>query len=174
MADEDKKKEGKGQSSGNRKRSRRRYFRRNKKGKSGESGGGEQSSSGKSKGARSEQSRRSSSQRNRRRRRRSKSRRSEPSGPSIVQEIDNDYTPPESVFVYTHVLRPDQRDNYTFRSEIAHGTGRTLDDFQIDLSLLFPEETESADNGPATEGSINEDLVAEELLDEADITDELN
>ena len=63
--------------------------------------------------------------------------------------LELDYAPPESVFIYTHVLRPEQRDSYSFRSEISSGTGRTLADFDIDLSLLFPDESkqpgESAD-----------------------------
>ena len=140
MADEKKKKQESGKKSGGRRRNRRRYFRR-KKGKPGGSGESESrdGSSDSQKKSRSSQKRRSNAQRNRRRRRRSRSRSAEYSGPSIVQEIDTDYVAPESVYVYTHVLRPDQRDNYTFRSELAHGTGRTLDDFRIDLSLIFPE-----------------------------------
>ena len=138
MADEKKKNPSQGKKSGGRKRNRRRYFRR-KKDASGQSGDAEkrEGSSGDQKKSRSNQKRRSSSQRNRRRRRRSRS--SGYTGPSIVQEIDTNYVPPESVYVYTHVLRPDQRDNYAFRSELAHGTGRTLDDFRIDLSLIFSE-----------------------------------
>ena len=172
MADEEQKKEGQSKRSG--KRSRRRYFRRNKKGKSGQSASGGQSGGDKTKGERNDQSRRSKSQRNRRRRRRSKSQSPAPSGPSIVQEIDSGYTPPESVFVYTHILRPDQRDNYTFRSEIAHGTGRTLDDFQIDLSLLFPEDAEAVIDGPVIEEVMDETPVDEELIDEVETTNELD
>ena len=137
MADEKKSEQGGSGKSGGRKRSRRRYFRR-KKNKSSSSEGDAKSSDGK-KQPRKDQKRRPNSQRNRRRRRRSKSKSSDYSGPSIIQEIDADYVTPESVYVYTHVLRPDQRDNYAFRSEIASGTGRQLDDFQIDLSLIFPE-----------------------------------
>lgn len=138
MADEQKSEKEKGGKSGGRKRNRRRYFRRSK-GKSSASDGKSKDGKGtQSKG----QKRRSSNQRSRRRRRRSRSRAEDRSGPSIVQEIDTNYIPPESVFVYTHVLRPDQRDSYSFRSEFASGTGRQLDDFNIDLSSIFPEGAE--------------------------------
>ena len=138
MADEKKNKQEQGKKSGGRKRNRRRYFRRKKSG-SGESQKKEGSTDGQKK-PQGSQKRRSNAQRNRRRRRRSRSKSSGHSGPSIIQEIDRSYVPPESVFVYTHMLRPDQRDNFTFRSELASGTGRTLDDFRIDLSLIFPED----------------------------------
>ena len=88
----------------------------------------------------SDQQGRSKQSKNRRRRRRSRSRSGNGSNSAPVKVLEMDYTPPESVFIYTHVLRPEQRDSYSFRSEISAGTGRTLDDFDIDLSLLFPDE----------------------------------
>ena len=78
---------------------------------------------------------------NRRRRRRSKSRRGQgDSGreASVMETIN--YVAPESVFVYTHVLRPqDSRDSYEYRPEHFSGRSRSLEDFSIDLAPLFAE-----------------------------------
>jgi hypothetical protein len=79
-----------------------------------------------------------------RRRRRSRSRtplvtpRAEPTAESIVN-LD-DYQPPTNVFIYTHVLRPDSRDSYEFRAEHFSKVGRKLEDYEIDLSILFSED----------------------------------
>jgi hypothetical protein len=51
-----------------------------------------------------------------------------------------DYRPPTSVFIYTHVSHPGSGwDNYEFRAEHFTKGGRTLEDFDIDLSKLYPE-----------------------------------
>jgi hypothetical protein len=55
-----------------------------------------------------------------------------------ITNID-DYTPPQSVFVYTHVSRPGGRDNFEFRSEHFSKVGRTLADYNIDVAVLFTE-----------------------------------
>jgi hypothetical protein len=80
-----------------------------------------------------------------RRRRRSRNRsgpivtpRVEPTAESIVNL--EDYQPPSNVFVYTHVLRPDSRDSYEFRAEHFSKLGRRLEDYEIDLSLLFSDD----------------------------------
>lgn len=146
MAEEKESPKNKSGGSGNRKRSRRRYFKR-KKNDANDSGGGESSKTQKKSGG--EQQGRSKQSRNRRRRRRSKSRSGNGSNSEPVKALELDYTAPESVFIYTHVLRPEQRDSYSFRSEISAGTGRTLDDFDIDLSLLFPDEAKQIESGIA-------------------------
>jgi hypothetical protein len=79
----------------------------------------------------------------RRRRRRSRSER--PDETPVVREstlatIDQEYKPPKSVFVYTYVLRPGAPTSYEFRAEHFSRVGRRLEDFEIDLSPLFPAE----------------------------------
>ncbi len=140
MAEEKEKPQGKSSGSGNRRRGRRRYFKR-KKNNSGDAQKSENDSTQKDsqKNTGGGQQRRSKAQRNRRRRRQSRT--GNNSRSSSVKKLEIDYTAPESVFIYTHVLRPEQRDSYSFRSEISAGTGRTLDDFDIDLSLIFPDES---------------------------------
>jgi hypothetical protein len=79
----------------------------------------------------------------RRRRRRTRSER--PEETPIVREstlaaIDQEYKPPKSVFVYTYVLRPGAPTSYEFRAEHFSRVGRRLEDFEIDLSPIFPIE----------------------------------
>lgn len=51
-----------------------------------------------------------------------------------------DYIVPSSVFVYTHVSRAGSGlDTYEFRAEHFSKGGRTLEDFEIDLSKLYPD-----------------------------------
>jgi hypothetical protein len=80
-----------------------------------------------------------------RRRRRSRVR----SAPSVIPRAEtpeesivdlDDYAPPASVFVYSYILRPDMRDSYEFRAEHFSGVGRKLEDYQLDVSVLFSEE----------------------------------
>ena len=146
MADKKESASGSEKSSQGRKRSRRRYFRR-KKSSGGEKSGdssqkeGKKKSQGKRRGksgsARSGRSRRS---RHRRRSRSQKGRSQEPRA-SILKDIDQNYVPPQSIFVYTHVVRPDVRDSFEFRTDHFSSVSRNLEDFHIDLSALFPEET---------------------------------
>lgn len=81
-------------------------------------------------------------QRTRRRRRRPRSRQNgaglDPKVIALPAPIEDDYVPPKSIFIYTHVVRPDQRDTYEFRAEHFGKSGRHLEDFAIDLSNLFP------------------------------------
>ncbi len=73
-----------------------------------------------------------------RKRRRSRSRRGDfrPESPLPIEK-DQEYIAPRSVYVYTHVARPSNRDAYEFRSEHFSRVGHTLDDYQVDLSLIF-------------------------------------
>ncbi len=78
-----------------------------------------------------------------RRRRRNKSR-SPSTAPRMEQlntfvELDASYSAPSSVFIYTHVIRPDTRESYEFRSERFSNVGRTMEEFDIDVSALFKE-----------------------------------
>jgi hypothetical protein len=121
-------------------RGRRRYFRR-KKGEDGQPGDKKKSDgkSGDNKSQSTEEKRRRA-RRNRRRRKSGTSKRSN-KGPSIIEQIDNNYIPPESVYVYTHVLRPvDTMDSYEYRPEHFTSTDRSLGDFRIDLSPLFGDD----------------------------------
>ena len=185
------------QGSGNkRRRSRRRYFkrgRRNAQDKAAAEGGKDgapaadgkkqDSSSGKQQGGKKqdtaagdqqsgEKYSRSKSKRNQRARRRRRDRSRRPSqetnsSTAALKEIDFDYVRPESVFIYTHVSRPDQRDSYEFRAETFGGTGRRLEDFDIDLSLLFPDKTDEAEIAVKTdeaEGALDSNE-AEGVLD---------
>lgn len=58
--------------------------------------------------------------------------------------------PSPPVVVYTHVIRPDVRDSYEFRSEHFSKVTRRLEDFKIDLSPFFrmvEEEEQRAQRG---------------------------
>jgi hypothetical protein len=81
--------------------------------------------------------------RTKRRRRRPRSRQGLGTEPKVVAPIaplEDDYVSPTSIFVYTHVVRPDQRDNYEFRADHFSKVSRRLEDFDIDLSKIFPED----------------------------------
>lgn len=73
-----------------------------------------------------------------RKRRRSRSRRGDfrPETP-LPTEKDQEYIAPRSVYVYTHVARPSSRESYEFRSEHFSRVGHTLDDYTVDLSIIF-------------------------------------
>ncbi len=169
MAEEKEKSQDKSSGSGNRRRGRRRYFKR-KKNNSGDAQKTKNDNTQKNtrKNAGGDQQRRSKAQRNRRRRRQSRT--GDNARSSSPQKLEIDYTPPESVFIYTHVLRPEQRDSYSFRSEISAGTGRTLADFDIDLSLIFPDESKREALVDASEFSIQ----SEEHPDDSDDSDQMS
>ena len=81
--------------------------------------------------------------RNKGRRRRSKGKRlGGETRPLPAVDIAGDvaYVPPASVYIYTHVVRPDARESYEFRSEHFSSVGRKLEDYDIDLASLFDEE----------------------------------
>ena len=81
--------------------------------------------------------------RERRRRRRQKARQRQPSEAhtsTAVEDNVSDLPSLKPVFIYTHVIRPDARDNYEFRTEHFSQVTRRLEDFHIDLSSLFEED----------------------------------
>lgn len=79
-----------------------------------------------------------------RRRRRSSSQEAPAVVPTIAEStiaaIDHEYQPPKAVFVYTHVSRPTYQGMPDYRTEHFPRTGRTLEDFYVDISPLFDEE----------------------------------
>ncbi|MEX1019366.1 MAG: hypothetical protein WDZ49_06890, partial [Litorilinea sp.] len=79
---------------------------------------------------------------------------------------------PKRVFVYTHVLRPALRDAYEYRAEHFSQTGRTLDDFRIDLSpiLIFPDGDLDAE--PIIDLHIGRGDEAGEMAEDADWDDD--
>lgn len=85
-----------------------------------------------------------------RRRRRTRTRNNSPlttrpEAPSQEVADLTDYRPPTSVFIYTHVSRPGSGwDTYEFRAEHFSKGGRALEDFEIDLSKLFPDGTKNS------------------------------
>lgn len=113
----------------------------------------------------------------RRRRRRSRSER--PEETPIVREstlaaIDQEYKPPKSVFVYTYVLRPGAPTSYEFRAEHFSRVGRRLEDFEIDLSPLFPPEGNARPEfSPRVTIDLDEDD-AGEFSDEVDESNEVD
>ena len=135
--------------SGNRKRGRRRYFRRKKSNQAdapskesaqqGAKPDAKQTKERRSKRADSSESKSGSGRSRRRKRTRTRSNRETQSRSrkTIMQEIDESYKAPEAVFIYTHVLRPDSRDSYEFRSDHFANITRKLDDFRIDLSPVL-------------------------------------
>ncbi len=150
MADEKRAAANQGGKGGDgKKKGRRHYFRLKKREGRGKEEPAEQpqrQAKGNAKLSAAEQSVRSA--RAKRRRRRSQTRQTPADNrPSILQEIEADYSPPSSVFIYTHVSRPDQRDSYEFRPEHFSKGSRRLEDFQINLSSLF-EETDTDEPGP--------------------------
>lgn len=111
----------------------------------------------------------------RRRRRRSRSERPEETVPvreSILATIDQEYKPPKSVFVYTYVLRPGAPAAYEFRAEHFSRVGRRLEDFEIDLSPLFPTEGKAKQEpAPRLSLAMDEDETTE-FSDEVDDDEE--
>ena len=63
-------------------------------------------------------------------------------------EPDIAYVPPKAVYVYEHSAHPELRDAYEFHPEHFSKVGRTLDDYQIDLSKLFPAGEVNSDGTP--------------------------
>jgi hypothetical protein len=78
-------------------------------------------------------------------RRRARSRQRYDDSRAANLEAEVAYVPPQSVYIYEHSVHPELRDTYEFRPDHFSKVGRTLDDYQIDLSKLFPGEI--ADDG---------------------------
>lgn len=90
-----------------------------------------------------------------RKRRRSRARRSDlRSDTPLTTERDVAYVPPRDVFVYTHVARPSSRENYEFRSEHFSKHGHTLEDYTVDLSVIF--DVPRPDFGAAVHAAFDE------------------
>ena len=113
----------------------------------------------------------------RRRRRRARSERVETA--PVVQEstltaIEQEYTPPKAVFVYTYVLRPGAASTHEFRPEHFSRVGRRLEDFQIDLSPLFRDEnTVTKEAKSLTQPTVDEAEAPEFFYDAEDENDDL-
>ncbi|MBV7337765.1 hypothetical protein KFU94_57955 [Chloroflexi bacterium TSY] len=121
---------------------RRRYFRWKKNtDSSSEKKSSSESSSSSRRNNNPESTRQSRNSRVRQKRRRRRDRRRERSSAptlserSILDDIQKEYKPPSSVFVYTHVVRPNfSNGGYEFRSDHFNKPSRTIDDYNIDLS----------------------------------------
>jgi hypothetical protein len=162
---------GPGRESGNSdssrsRKGRRRYFQTKKDGRSQSSGnqpGGQasgqsgqsnqasqsgQSQRGQENNRRGDGKRGEEAPRQRKARRRARSRQRYDDGrrsDAASLEAEVAYTAPQSVYIYEHSAHPELRDSYEFRPDHFSKVGRTLDDYQIDLSKLFPGDI--ADDG---------------------------
>jgi hypothetical protein len=136
---------------------RRRYFQPKKDGRSQPAGNqpggqaaGQSNQSGQSPRAqdnnrRSEGKRGEEAPRQRKARRRARSRQRYDDNRVANLEAEVAYTAPQSVYIYEHSAHPELRDSYEFRPDHFSKVGRTLADYQIDLSKLFPGDI--ADDG---------------------------
>jgi len=77
-----------------------------------------------------------------RRRARSRTRPQDDNRP--VAETVTNYVAPSSVYVYTHVSRPDTGATYDFRPEHFSQVGRRLEDYTVDLLKIFPPTEDGA------------------------------
>ncbi len=91
-------------------------------------------------------------QRKARRKARSRQRASEEARTQLTAEVDVEYVPPKSIFIYTHSAHPEMRDSYEFRPEHFSKVGRRIEDFQIDISSLFVVDVTDADSLPVIKG----------------------
>lgn len=126
-------------------RSRRRFFRPQKDGTSQPS---DLSAQQQAAGAKPPPQR----QRKARRKARSRQRASEEARTQLAAEVDVEYVPPKSIFIYTHSAHPEMRDSYEFRPEHFSKVGRRIEDFQIDISSLFVTDVTDADSLPVIKG----------------------
>lgn len=131
---------------GNRgRKGRRRYFQPKKEGKTpGQPGQGGQTAPGGQSGQPHQGQRtadnKAPANKARKARRRARSRqRYDDNRPSNL-EAEVAYVAPQAVYIYEHSVHPELRDAYEFRPDHFSKVGRTLADYQIDLSKLFPGE----------------------------------
>lgn len=106
----------------------------------------------------------------RRRRRRSRQEQSElvtTVSESTLDAIAHDYVAPKSVFIYTHVSRPANQGMSEYRAEHFTKAGRRLEDFSIDLSILFGDNKQKgrANEGELAEGEVRKKSWQEEWED---------
>jgi hypothetical protein len=129
---------------------RRRYFQPKKEGKpTGQAGQGAQQAGGSQagqphqgqphQGQRAADSKAPANKARKARRRARSRQRYEDNRPSNL-EAEVAYVAPQAVYIYEHSVHPELRDAYEFRPEHFSKVGRTLADYQIDLSKLFPGE----------------------------------
>lgn len=109
---------------------------------------------------------------NRPRRRRRRSRQDQVDNVATVNEstldaIAHDYVAPQSVFIYTHVSRPANQGMSEYRAEHFTKAGRRLEDFSIDLSVLFGDNRQKAGTnaGELAEGEVRKKTWQEEWED---------
>lgn len=85
----------------------------------------------------------------RRARRRARSRQRMGEEAKVVSaEREEPYIAPAAVFIYTHTSDPEMREAYEFRPEHFSSVGRRLEDYQIDLATLLPDDKRGPDGLP--------------------------
>lgn len=85
----------------------------------------------------------------RRARRRARSRQRSGEETKVVSnEREEPYIAPAAVFIYTHSADPEMAEAYEFRPEHFSSVGRRLEDFEIDLTKLLPEDKRGPDGLP--------------------------
>lgn len=149
---------GSGSSDNRGRKGRRRYFQPKKEGKAGQPGpggpGGNQGGQapqgqrgenrgGGGKGAANQ----ASANKARKARRRARSRQRYDDNRTVNLEAEVAYVAPQAVYVYEHSAHPELRDAYEFRPDHFSKVGRTLNDYEIDLTKLFPGDM-AADGTP--------------------------
>ena len=66
---------------------------------------------------------------------------------NVANDLE-DYVEPTDVYVYTHVVRPYYQDSYEFRGDQFSKQGRQIEDYHIDISMLFKEGEENVLKDP--------------------------
>lgn len=121
----------------------------------------------------SEKVRRERSERRRRRRAKAERQGYAESVAAEAQMDDLNFQPPASVFIYTHVIRPAAGGSYEFRPDPFSKISRRLEDFHIDLSVLFPEGGEARFMTPRPEPGWASGLDDDSDDDSGEIEDDL-
>lgn len=99
---------------------------------------------------------------NRRKRRGRKSKGGEPRvDVAVSSERDVEYRAPDSVFIYTHIVRP-VAGAYEFRAESFSKVGHTLEEYQIDIDPLFAPPDKEAQRQAIREALADWDYGEEE------------
>jgi len=145
-------------SGGRGRKGKRRYFQPKKEGKApGQSGqggqGGQGGQAGQPHGGQRAPDNRAPANKARKARRRARSRQRFDDNRAVNLEAEVAYVAPQSVYVYEHSVHPELRDSYEFRPDHFSKVGRTLADYQIDLSKLFPGDV-AADGTPVMDNML--------------------
>jgi hypothetical protein len=119
---------------------RRRYFQTKKDNKpqGGQAQPGGQGGGGGQRAQDGRQDSRGPSAKARKARRRARSRQRYDDNRAVNLEAEVAYVAPQAVYIYEHSVHPELRDAYEFRPDHFSSVGRTLADYDIDLSKLFP------------------------------------